>query len=141
MDYVIAGEPLVGGEAHGLALAGREPLSFWGGYDATTGEIIDRAHPLSGAVATGRVLVLPYSRGSSTGTAVLLESIRLGTAPAAIIVGGRDAFFALAAIVAQEMYARSLPVVAIDEARLAAISTGDEISIDASGTITGGRRS
>jgi predicted aconitase with swiveling domain len=135
MERMIDGRPLVAGTARGAALVSREPLSFWGGYDAATGTIIDRAHPLSGERAAGRILVLPFSRGSSTGTAVLLEAIRRGTAPAAIIVGGPDIFFPLAAIVAEQLYARSLPVVAVDEARLAEFAPGDTITIEASGRI------
>ena len=51
MAGLIQGEPVVAGEAQGEALVSREPLSFWGGYDYQTGEIIDRRHPLSGQVA------------------------------------------------------------------------------------------
>lgn len=141
MDYVIAGHPLVAGEASGVALVGREPLSFWGGYDSRTGEIVDRAHPLSGEVAAGRVLVLPFSRGSSTTTAVLLEAIRVGTAPAAILVTGRDSFFALASIVAAEMYGRSVPVVAIDGASLDRIGNGDVLEVRGDGEVAGFRAS
>ena len=139
MDYVIDGHPLVAGHAAGIALVGREPLSFWGGYDSRTSEIVDRAHPLSGEMAAGRVLVVPFSRGSSTTTAVLLEAIRAGTAPAAILVTGRDSFFALASIVAAEMYGRSLPVVAIDEVHLDTIETGDTLEIDPGGHVVGRR--
>jgi predicted aconitase with swiveling domain len=135
MARVIAGHVLAAGHATGEALVSAQPLSFWGGYDSRTGEIIDRAHPLSGMQAAGRVLVLPFSRGSSTTTAVLLEAIRAGTAPAAIVVGGRDTFFALASIVAGEMYGRSIPVVAIDESELASIRSGDVVTIEASGRV------
>ena len=41
-------------------------LSFWGGYDFHTGEIIDRHHPLAGVRAAGRILAVPFSKGSST---------------------------------------------------------------------------
>ena len=91
-----------------------EPLSFWGGYDYHTGEIIDRRHPLAGQIAAGRILCLPFTRGSSTTTAVLLEAIRAGTAPAAILTTGVDTFFALAAIVADELYGRPLPLIALN---------------------------
>lgn len=79
------GKPVISGKANGIALVSREPLSFWGGYDWKSGEITDRRHPLSGENASGKVLVVPFTRGSSTTTAVLLEAIREGTAPAAII--------------------------------------------------------
>jgi predicted aconitase with swiveling domain len=136
MEAVIEGVPLVPGEASGIVLATNEPLSFWGGYDCATGEIIDRAHPLSGDIAAGRVLVLPFSRGSSTSTTVLLEALRAGTAPAAIIVGGRDTFFALAAIVADAMFGRSLPVIAVAPTDLAIFQTGDRVVIHSTGRTT-----
>lgn len=135
MAILIDGTVLAPGRAEGVALVSREPLSFWGGYDAATGEIIDRAHPLSGTRAGGRVLLLPFSRGSSTGTAVLLEAIRRGTAPAAIVIGGRDIFFPLAAIVAQQLYGRSLPVVAIPFASLEDVETGDRLVIADNGQV------
>lgn len=135
MAILIDGTVLAPGRAEGVALVSREPLSFWGGYDAATGEIIDRAHPLAGTRGAGRVLVLPFSRGSSTGTAVLLEAIRRGTAPAAIVIGGRDIFFPLAAIVAQQLYGRGLPVVAIPIERLEDVQTGDRLVVAANGQV------
>lgn len=135
MGTVIQGHPLVDGVAQGEALVAREPLSFWGGYDSRTGEIIDRAHPLSGRVAAGRVLALPFSRGSSTTTAVLLEALRAGTAPAAILVSGRDTFFALASIVATELYGRGIPVVAIAAADLATLRDGDLVTVGPGGIV------
>ncbi len=135
MAEVIQAKPVVAGSAKGEALVSQEPLSLWGGYDQKTGEIIDRRHPLSGQVAAGRVLVLPYSRGSSTTTAVLLEALRAGVAPAAILTTGEDAFFALAGIVAEEMYGSGIPILALDRAAFERLETGQWIEIDADGTI------
>ena len=129
------GTPLVPGRAVGPALVSRQPLSFWGGYDHRTGEIIDRRHPLAGENAAGRVLVLPYARGSSTTTAVLLEALRAGTAPTAILTTGAETFFALAAIAAEELYQRSFPVVIIGETEAATLQTGMRLRIDLDGTI------
>ena len=136
MGSVIQARVLVPGEAGGLLLVSQEPLSFWGGYDAATGEIIDRRHPLSGESGSGRVLVLPFSRGSSTTTAVLLEAIRHGTAPAAIVTTGEDSFFALAAIVAEELYGRGLPILAVGTMDFEILRSGDHASIDADGFIS-----
>lgn len=126
---MIEGKALVAGAAKGLALVTNEPLSFWGGYDQWTGEIIDRRHPLSGENAKGRVLVVPASRGSSTTTAVLLEAIRNGNAPAAIVVSCIDRFFALASIVADEMYAKPIPIIALAAEDFASLRNGDQIEI------------
>jgi predicted aconitase with swiveling domain len=135
MDGVIVGRPVVAGEADGHALVTQDALSFWGGFDFTTGEIIDRRHPLSGLRAAGRILAVPFSKGSSTTTAVLLEAVRAGTAPAAIVTTGVDAFFALASIAADVMYGKSFPVVALDAADFARLRTGDRLVIHRDGTI------
>jgi len=119
---MIHGQPVVPGEAAGELLFSDAPLSFWGGYDAATGEIIDRRHPLSGQIAAGRVLAIPFTKGSSTTTAVFLEAVRAGTAPAAILTAGTDAFLALASIVAEEMYGRSVPVIALGAEDFAALT-------------------
>lgn len=129
MAKIINGKLIVKGEASGPALVTKEPLSFWGGYDHKTGEITDRRHPLSGENATGKILVVPFTRGSSTTTAVLLEAIRSNTAPAAIITTNVDSFFALASIVADEMYAKAIPIVVINEEDFVSIVSGDQLSV------------
>lgn len=131
----LSGKPFVAGSAKGIALVSREPLSFWGGYDWKTGEIIDRRHPLSGQVAKGRILAIPFTRGSSTTTAVLLESIRAGTAPAGIITTATDFFFALASVVADEMYSKPIPLVAVSDSDFAKLKTGDEVEIGNDGNV------
>ena len=135
MGRVIQGQPVLGGPAEGEALVSAEPLSFWGGYDYHTGEITDRRHPLSGTSAAGRVLAVPFSRGSSTTTAVLLEAIRAGTAPAAILTTGLDSFFALASIVANELYAKPIPITALTPDQFATLRTGDYLRIEEDGSI------
>jgi hypothetical protein len=116
-------------------LVSDEPLSFWGGYDPASGEIIDRRHPLSGEQGAGSVLALPGSRGSSTTTAVLLEAIRAQAAPAAIIISQADDFFALAAIVAQELYGRSIPVVKVQPEQFSRLESGSLAFVQPDGSI------
>lgn len=132
---VIQGRVVVAGEAAGELLISTEPLSFWGGYDYHTGEIIDRRHPLSGRIATGRVLALPHTIGSSTTTAVLLEAVRAGTAPAAILTMGVDSFLALASIVSAEMYGRAIPLVALDRAQFGRLRTGTRVRVGPDGAV------
>lgn len=105
---------VVEGSATGRLVVSAAPLSFWGGYDSATGEVIDRRHPLSGQRLAGCVLALPWTRGSSTTTAVLLESVRLNTAPAAILLPAPDTFIALASVVAHELYGRGFPVLVVN---------------------------
>jgi predicted aconitase with swiveling domain len=132
---ILHGRVIIPGEARGIALVSREPLSFWGGYDWKTGEITDRRHLLSGAIALDKILAIPFTRGSSTTTAVLLEAIRAKTAPAAIITTDTDFFFALASVVADEMYGAPLPLVSLVESDYGVLKTDDEIQIARDGTI------
>lgn len=129
------GRVLVAGEANGVLLVSPEPLSFWGGYDYKTGEIIDRRHPLSGERAGGRILALPLTRGSSTTTAVLLESIRAGTAPAAILSPRVDSFLVLASVVAGEMYGTPIPLLALSEEDFARLRTGQPVEVGRDGEV------
>ena len=134
-DLTLQAKVIIPGEARGTALVSNEPPSFWGGYDWKTGEIIDRRHMLSGAIARDRILAVPFTRGSSTTTAVLLEAIRAKTAPSAIITTNTDFFFALASVVAEELYASPLPLVALPEVDFAQLKTDDELEITANGTV------
>ena len=135
MGRVIQGRPIVPGVGAGAVLVSSEPLSFWGGYDHRTGEIIDRRHPLSGQVAAGRVLAVPFTRGSSTTTAVLLEAVRAGTAPAAILITGEDTFLALASVVAEELYGRPIPVVALAPEDYARLVPGQVVRVAEDGEV------
>ena len=131
----LTGRALVAGTAEGAVLYASEPLSFWGGYDAETGEIIDRRHPLAGQVGAGRILAIPATRGSSTTTAVLLEAIRRGTAPAAFLTRGPDTFLALAAIVAAQLYDRAPPVIALSREDFDALRRIPRARVEPAGTV------
>ena len=127
---VIAGRAVVDGRASGEALVTDTPFSFWGGYDHATGDITDVRHPLHGCNAKGRVLCVPFTKGSSTTANVLLQAIRSGNAPAGIVTIEPDAFLALASIVADEMWSTPIPVVAIEEAQFSRLRTGSRLNID-----------
>jgi uncharacterized protein len=120
---------LVQGEAGGIALVLDEPLSFWGGFDPATGRVIDVHHPQRGALVTGRILVLPAGRGSSSSSYVLAEAIRSGTAPAAIVLREADPILALGAIVARELYGTRVPVVQLGDAAYGRIGDGERLRV------------
>jgi predicted aconitase with swiveling domain len=129
-DRAITGRTLHAGCARGRVLHLDEPLSFWGGTDHT-GRIIDQHHPQCGESVAGAVLVMSSGRGSSSSSYVLAEQLRVGAGPAAIVMSEADAIVTLGAIVADELYGHAAPVVMIDAAELAALTTGDEVTIDA----------
>lgn len=135
MGKVMTGRVVVAGSAQGRALVSREPLSLWGGLNAHTGEIIDRRHERSGEIVTGKVFVFPQGRGSSTASAILLESVRVGKAPAAIINVQVDPILALGSIIADELYHRPVPIVVLSPEDFHAIKDGDEVWIQPDGTV------
>jgi predicted aconitase/predicted aconitase with swiveling domain len=111
----LTGRSLVAGAAQGALLFADVGLSFWGGVDPCTGEVIDRHHPLSGQHLAGRVLAIPSGRGSCTGSSVLMELISNGHAPAALVLAEADEILTLGVLVAQTIFARSLPVLCIGQ--------------------------
>ncbi len=125
----ITGRVLVSGSAEGDVLFTDTALSFWGGADAVTGEIIDRHHPLSGERLTGRVLALPTSRGSCTGSGVILELILNEKGPAAIVLEHPEAIITLGVIVAEEVFGRSIPVIAVGRQAFAGLKTAKRVRI------------
>jgi len=125
VERLMEATQLVEGSASGDALVLDEPLSFWGGLDPLTGEIIEVNHPQRGQRVTGRILVMPSGRGSSSSATVLAEAIRLGTGPAGIVLGEPDEIIAIGALVAAELYGTRIPVV---------VAVGDELSLVADGS-------
>lgn len=117
---------LAPGDAEAPALVLSEPLGFWGGVDAGTGQIVDGRHPQHGEPISGRVLVMPAGRGSSSSSSVLAESIRRGSGPAAIVLGTADPILAVGALVAQALYGLQCPVVVCD---IEGLVTGDTLRV------------
>jgi len=122
-------------EIIGRALVLHEPLSLWGGMDPASGELIDARHPQRGARLTGRVLVMPSGRGSSSSASVLAESVRAGTAPAAIILAEPDLILAIGSAVAEELYGVVVPVVVVTADALAGLTNGLQVRVGGDGSV------
>ncbi|MEX0630968.1 MAG: DUF126 domain-containing protein [Chloroflexota bacterium] len=129
----MSGRLIAPGRARAPALVLDEPLSLWGGLDPATGRVIELRHPQHGARVSGRVLVLPAARGSSSSASVLAEAVRAGTAPAAIVLGEPDLILALGAAVAEELYGVQIPILVLPAADLAAIRDGATVDIGSGG--------
>ena len=106
------------------------PVSFWGGFDPVTGKILETGHPQRGDVISGKILVMPYAKGSSGTPAGVAESIRVGTGPAAIVLGKPDANIAVGAKVAAQLYDINIPVIVVPSERYILIQTGQQWRID-----------
>lgn len=136
--------PMVAGSASGPALVFNEPVSLWGGVDPTTATVVDRLHPQRGVSLCGAVVFMPSGRGSSSASSILVEMVRLGTAPAAFVLLGPDEMLTIGSLVAEELYDRVVPIVVVasdglatgglDANEIAAggiyVRTGDRVRID-----------
>ncbi|MCL4871415.1 MAG: DUF126 domain-containing protein [Anaerolineae bacterium] len=133
---MIQTNPLVAGSGQGKLLRLDEPLSLWGGLDPVTGLIIDQRHPQRGERVTGKVLLLPCGRGSSSASSILLEAVRLGTAPAAILTQEADGILALGAVVARELYGHAPPVLVLPLDLYYNLKNGEWVVVAESGMIS-----
>ncbi len=102
---------LVQGNADGKILFCQEGLSFWGGVDPDTGVIIDAHHLNQGSSLAGRIVLMPTSRGSCSGSGVLLQLARNGQAPAALIFREEENILTLGAMIAARLF--DAPVVVL----------------------------
>ena len=119
---------LVPGSATGEALVSDVPISLWGGLDPETGEIIDRRHPLSGEILTGRWLVVPHGRGSCSASGVFLEATHNGRAPCGVIVSQPDPILGLGAILADEVLGIHIPMLQLAPVDWSRITPGATIT-------------
>ncbi|MFB4373342.1 aconitase X [Agrobacterium sp. CR_3] len=121
---------ILAGSAEGPVIATTEALSFWGGVDPATGRVIDVHHPLHGICLTGGVLFMPTSRGSCTGSGVLLDLILTGRAPSALVFCEAEDVLTLGALIAAEMFGKPLPVLRLDAENFARFSKAVHVRID-----------
>ncbi|MCA1570742.1 MAG: DUF126 domain-containing protein [Chloroflexi bacterium] len=122
-------------EIRGRVLVLGEGLSLWGGMDPATGELIDAHHPQRGVRLTGRVVVMPSGRGSSSSASVLAEAVRAGTAPAAILLDAPDMILSIGSMVAEELYGVLVPVVVLGPAARSTISDGVTLVVASDGSV------
>lgn len=127
--------PLLAGEARGELMKLSAPLSFWGGVNPRNGEIVQVRHPQCGRKIAGKVLAMPGTIGSSSSAAVMLELIRNGHAPAALLLHQPDAILLVGNLVAREMGLVPPPAFVYAAAAQMRLSPG-RYAIAADGVIT-----
>ncbi len=129
-NILVAGKP-----GQGPALVLSAPISFWGGVDPKTGRIADVRHPECGQSMSGKVLFLPGTIGSSSASAVLMELVHAGHAPAVLVLHEPDAILLLGLIVAREMGWETPVAVRLPREMFAAFE-GRQLQVGADGAIS-----
>lgn len=103
------------GVANGEVLKLEAPISFWGGVDPKTSQIIMAGHPQQGQLIENKILVIPQLVGSSSSSAVMLELIYQKKSPAALLLGSSDAILPVGVLVAQQMQWQTIPVLTMND--------------------------
>ncbi|MEM7546299.1 MAG: DUF126 domain-containing protein [Pseudomonadota bacterium] len=109
----VRADVLIGGATSGRVLRLDAPISFWGGVDPATSEVTLAGHPQRGERIAGLILVVPRLIGSSSSSAVMLELLHGVRAPAALILGQRDAILPIGVIAARQMGWPTIPVLVV----------------------------
>ncbi|MFK7765444.1 MAG: aconitase X [Roseobacter sp.] len=121
----VTSQLIVPAEQGGDILVASEGLSFWGGVDPQTGVVIDAHHPCHGLSITGKVVLMPTSRGSCSGSGVLLELALNGHAPAALIFREAEEILTLGALIADRMFGKAVAVARLTASDYAWLSAQD----------------
>ncbi|MGY5808687.1 cis-3-hydroxy-L-proline dehydratase [Rhizobium sp. LEGMi198b] len=117
------GECLVQGAQAGEVLFANIGLSFMGGVNPKTGEVIDTHHPLNGKSVCGKVLAIPSGRGSCAGSLAIFELLMNGHAPKALIFQHRETILTLGVIIAKELFDKGIPVVCLKPEDFASLAS------------------
>ena len=119
-------KPVTQGVAEGEAIVSHMPISFTGGMDPDTGNIREPGHELEGQSVTGKILVFPTGKGSTTGSWQYYAAFKRGNAPKAIINATAEGVVAVSAIITGTPMVHKLEKDPLDY-----IETGDFVKVDA----------
>lgn len=128
--------PVIKSDANGKVIFCRQPISFIGGVDPETGIILDPLNDRHGESVADSILVFPFGKGSSGAGLVLLELVRAGKSPRALIMLRVDTVLLTGPLVSREFYKKEIAVVTVDEEGMDLLSRAEDVDIDCgTGTI------
>lgn len=117
------GRKIFKGKTEGTALVTKDGISFYGGVDPDTGEVVEKGHELEGQSVAGKILIFPEGKGSTVGSYVMYNLKKNGKAPLAIINKECETIVAVGCIISE--------IPCVDHIEIEKIKTGDKIKIDA----------
>jgi uncharacterized protein len=123
----IKGRVISRGVAEAEALTTSQPISFYGGVDPETSEILEKGHELQGKQIKGKILVFPTGKGSTVGSYTLYRLKKGGVAPAGIVNIECETVVAVGAIISE--------IPCVDKIDISKIETGDIVRIE-NGVVT-----
>ncbi len=123
----LKGRTISKGVAEGEAITTTQPISFYGGVDPDTSEIIEKGHELQGKKVKEKILVFPNGKGSTVGSYTLYRMKKNATAPAGIINKDCETVVAVGAIISE--------IPCADRIDISKIKTGDIVRLE-NGVVT-----
>jgi predicted aconitase with swiveling domain len=127
----LKGRSIVKGYAEGEALVSNQFFGFTHGVEPKTGRIADERHEWLGKNVNGKVLVFPYGKSSSSGGLFILEMIRCGNGPAAVINVETEPVIGAGFIMAKIFYGKEIPVIdRLNKNPVEQIKTGDHLIVN-----------
>ena len=117
----LKGRIIFKGDVEGEALVTGQPISFYGGVDPNSGEVIEKGHELEGKSVSGKILVFPNGKGSTVGSYTLYRMKKNNTAPLGMINGDCETIVAVGAIISE--------IPCVDKIDISKFKTGDCVKI------------
>ena len=122
----VKGRIISRGTGKGKILVSKDAISFLGGVDPETGIVVEKGHALEGKCIAGTVLVFPRGKGSTVGSYVMLQLMKNGKAPVAIINSEAEPIIAVGAIISK------IPMVdKLEKDPFSILKDGQEVKVDA----------
>ena len=118
----LIGRKIYKGIVEGQALVTKDGISFYGGVDPDTGEVVEVGHELEGQTVSGKVLVFPSGKGSTVGSYTMYRMMRSNTAPAAIVNSEIDTIIAVGCIISE--------IPCVDKININEIKTGQKLIVN-----------
>jgi predicted aconitase with swiveling domain len=118
----LKGRTISRGVAEAEALVTTQPISFYGGVDPSTSEIIEKGHELQGKIVKDKILVFPNGKGSTVGSYTLYRMKKGGNAPAGIVNKECETVVAVGAIISE--------IPCVDKIDISKIKTGDTVRLE-----------
>jgi len=115
----------------GEAIVSKTPFGFYRAIDPKTGIVRDKRNELYGKNVSGRVLVFPEGRGSTSGAMMIAELARMGTHFGAMVNRTTEPILSTGIILAHIFYNQIIPTIHfLDQDPLEVIETGDIVRVD-----------
>ena len=129
--FILRGRGLSGGVVEGEALLSEDNIVWAHGVHPPTGIISDQHARMYGKCVRSKILIYPYGRGSTTGSTWMLETIRCGNGPKAIINIETELIIVTGTVLANALYGLEIPVIdRLDKDPFEYLQNGDWLKVD-----------